>query len=127
MSYDFRNSQNGFTLIELLTCCAIVSVLCGICLQYFNSYKQRAFDSQAESDLRNAMTAEEAVFADTESYADCVDAGCEAALPGFVLSSNVSLSIVTRAGASAYDGTASHRAGAHIFAIDSDLGKLSSS
>ena len=120
-------SQSGFTLIELLTCCAIVSVLMGNCVQVFKGYKQRAFDSQAESALRNAITAEEALFADNESYADCVDAACETVLPGFRLSPMVTLSIQTKPGAGAYGGISSHPAGAHVFEVDSEVGSVTSS
>ena len=127
MILKMTRSESGFTLIELLTCCAIVSVLAGICIQFFTEYKQRAFDAQAESDLRNAITAEEAIFADTESYADCVDAACQAVLPGYILTSNVNISIVTRSGAASYNGIASHPNGAKVFEIDSDVGFLTSS
>ena len=127
MILKLNRSESGFTLIELLTCCAIVSVLAGICIQFFSEYKQRAFDSQAESGLRNAVTAEEAIFADTEAYADCVDAACQIVLPGYILTTNVNLSIVTRAGAASYNGIASHPSGAKVFEFDSDIGLISSS
>lgn len=122
-----KKDQSGFTLLELITSCALVSVLAAIAIQVFAEYKRRAFDTQAETALRNAMTAEEALFVDNESYADCVDATCENVLPGFKLSSRVNISIVTRSGAAAYDGTSSHPAGGHTFEFDSDLGSLSSS
>lgn len=125
--HRIKKDQSGFTLLELLTSCAIVSLLCAICIQVFAEYKRRAFDSQAETALRNAMTAEEALFVDSESYADCVDATCENVLPGFRLSPRVNISIVTRSGAAAYDGTSSHPSGGHTFEFDSDLGSLSSS
>ena len=126
-SLELHRNQSGFTLIELLICVAIISILCGIAVQFLTKYRQQAFDSRAQSDLRNAITAEEALFADSESYAECVDSACDGVLPGFRLSSSVNLSIVTRNGSASYDGISSHPKGAHVYEVDSDVGGLTAS
>jgi prepilin-type N-terminal cleavage/methylation domain-containing protein len=85
-----KNSK-GFTLIERLVVVAIIGILAAIAIPQFAAYRQRAFDARANSDLRNAATAEEALFATTRAYATCSDAACEGSLPGFQLSSTVDI------------------------------------
>ena len=62
-------SESGFTLIELLVVVAIIGILAGIALPQFAEYRARAFDSRAQTDLRNVMTAQEAYYCDNEFYA----------------------------------------------------------
>ena len=84
-------NEKGFTLIELLVVIAIIGILAAIAIPQFAEYKTRAFNSRAQSDLRNGLTAEEAYFVDNEEYADCADAACGTTLPGFILSEDVQI------------------------------------
>lgn len=88
-------NEKGFTLIELLVVIAIIGILAAIAIPQFAEYKTRAFNSRAQSDLRNGLTAEEAYFVDNESYAACTTANCDGTLPGFVLSDSVEIVFVT--------------------------------
>ncbi|MGH7551101.1 MAG: type IV pilin protein, partial [Gemmatimonadota bacterium] len=54
-----RRNQ-GFTLIELLIVVVIIGILAAIAIPRFAGTKEKAFDAAAKSDLRNAMTAQEA-------------------------------------------------------------------
>jgi type IV pilus assembly protein PilA len=67
--------NKGFTLIELLVVVAIIGILAAIAIPQFAAYRQKGFDAQAESDLRNIATAEEAYFATYYQYLDCSGAG----------------------------------------------------
>ena len=65
-----KKNQKGFTLIELLIVVAIIAILAAIAIPQFSAYRARAYNSAAESDLRNFRTAMEAAMADTQSYPD---------------------------------------------------------
>ena len=69
MLQKFRiTNQKGFTLIELLIVVAIIGILAAIAIPQFAAYRQRAYNSAAQSDLRNFKTAMEADFADNQQY-----------------------------------------------------------
>ena len=68
MLSKFRKSEKGFTLIELLIVVAIIGILAAIAIPQFASYRQRAYNSASLSDMRNAKTAEESLYADLQAY-----------------------------------------------------------
>src|SRR5574337_494523 len=63
-----RFNKKGFTLIELLIVVAIIAILAAIAIPQFSSYRKRGYNASANSDLRNARTAEEAMYADFQDY-----------------------------------------------------------
>lgn len=60
--------KKGFTLIELLIVVAIIGILAAIAIPQFAAYRQRAYNSAAQSDLKNAKTALEAFYHDYAQY-----------------------------------------------------------
>jgi type IV pilus assembly protein PilA len=67
MLNKIRN-RKGFTLIELLIVVAIIGILAAIAIPQFSSYRAKAYNSAAQSDLKNTKTALEAFFADNQKY-----------------------------------------------------------
>ena len=83
-----KHNQSGFTLIELLVVVAIIGILAAIAIPQFAAYRAKGFDARAESDCRNAATAEEAYFVDFATYSSTAGD-----LPGFVQSEDVNVAL----------------------------------
>lgn len=67
MKSIIRNSK-GFTLIELMIVVAIIGILAAIAIPQFAQYRMRAFNTSAESDVRNMKTAQEVLMGDHQHY-----------------------------------------------------------
>lgn len=76
-----QRDERGFTLVELLVVVAIIAILAAIAIPQFAAYRMKAYNSAAASDVRNAKTAEEALFADNQIYGNSANATINAA-PG---------------------------------------------
>src|SRR6266550_4252927 len=63
-----RDEEQGFTLIELMVVVLIIAILIAIAIPTFLGARARAQDRAAQSDLRNALTAEKTVYTDNQSY-----------------------------------------------------------
>lgn len=121
---QLSNGERGFTLIELLTTISVVGILAAIAIGHYSRFQARAFNARAEHDMRSAITAEEAYFSDFETYAPCADAGCQAALEGFVLSDGVVITITTLLTDSVYQVSARHPGGDRSYGYDSQTGSF---
>ncbi|MGB9082607.1 MAG: prepilin-type N-terminal cleavage/methylation domain-containing protein [Desulfuromonadaceae bacterium] len=67
MLNKIRN-RKGFTLIELLIVVAIIGILAAIAIPQFSAYRAKAYNSAAESDLKNMKTGLESFYADNQKY-----------------------------------------------------------
>ena len=61
-------NKKGFTLIELLITVAIIAILAAIAIPQFSAYRVKAYNSSAQSDLRNFKTQLEASMIDSQGY-----------------------------------------------------------
>ena len=67
---NLHKDSKGFTLVELMIVVAIIGILAAIAIPQFAAYRMRAFNSSAESDVRNVKTAEEVLMGDFQCYGD---------------------------------------------------------
>ena len=111
-----RNTK-GFTLIELLIVVVIIGILAAIAIPRFASTKEKAFDAAAKSDLRNAMTSQEAYFAENQTYTT-VNADLDLAA-----SQGVTLDIDS-ADALGYTMSAQHASSNNDWCVDSSVGTI---
>lgn len=95
--------DSGFTLIELMIVIAIIGILAAIAIPNFMSYQKRSFDATAQSDLKNAMTTQEAYFQAYENYAD---SNTKLRNSGFITTAKITLSVA--ASSAGYTMTAYH-------------------
>lgn len=115
-------SESGFTLIELLTVVAVIGVLAVVALQQLETYRRSSFDARALSDLKNAISAEEAYFATTQNYMTVTASGPGAApLPGLMLSDTISVDM-SAAGDSFTGSSVSTGGTGKVMRYDSALG-----
>lgn len=116
-------NQKGFTLIELMIVIAIIGILAAIAIPQFSAYRKRSYDSAAQSDLKNATTAQEAYYVDNSNYCATV-ATLTGSVYGLYLSDGVAFSI-TSASTHAYVMSSYHPSGDNSFIINGPGGTVS--
>jgi len=117
--------EGGFTLIELLVVIIIIGILAAIAIPVFLNQRQKGYDAQAKSDLRNLATAEETYLTDhPTTYMSSTDPATDltAANVTYKHSANVNIA-VTANGASGFCEAATSTSG-NTYWYDSTNGGL---
>ena len=70
--------EGGFTLIELLVVIIIIGILLAIAIPSYLKFRDRANESAAKANVRSAIPAIEAYYADNNTYAGVTLAGLQA-------------------------------------------------
>ena len=71
-------TQGGFTLIELLVVIIIIGILLAIAIPSYLKFRDRANEQAARANVRAAIPAAEAYFADNGTYVGITLAGVQA-------------------------------------------------
>jgi prepilin-type N-terminal cleavage/methylation domain-containing protein len=69
-----NRTRKGFTLIELLIVVVIIGILAAIAIPKFAQTKEKAYITAMKSDLKNLVSANEAMYSDGNTYEDIPDA-----------------------------------------------------
>ena len=120
MRENLNRREEGFTLIELLVVVIIIGILAAIAIPVFLNQRQKAWNSAAKSDLRNAAVIQESYFTDNSSYTNLAGLTTE----GFTGSEAVTLTVVSF-GTTAYCMKAKHNSGGSTWYFSSSSGEPS--
>ena len=63
-----KGNEEGFTLIELMVVVLIIAILIAIAIPTFLGARERAQNRSAQSNVRNALTAEKTSYTDNQAY-----------------------------------------------------------
>jgi len=114
--------QDGFTLIELLVVIIIIGILAAIAIPVFLNQRNKGYDAEAKSDLRNMAGFEEIYLNDKDTYGTIAEV--QLAEPTLNPSQGVTLSVVRYNGATGYCLSAQGAGSSALWFYDSQAGGI---
>lgn len=120
MFRKIREDMKGFTLLELIIVIAVIGLLATIAIPQFVDYRQRSFNEVAKAALRNAATAQEAYYLDTNTYTGQIG---DLTSRGYTTSDGVILSIIAHSN-SQYTMTAGQASGKKTWTLTGPGGNI---
>jgi len=125
------NKQKGFTLIELMVVIAIIGILAAIAIPTSYYFRQKSFEDTVQQDVRNAATAEEAYYAESQTYISFGPLTGAAGTSNFTIAPGVLIKLsqnVTVQGVVQVDGsvliTATHPGATNPISYSSNVGSI---
>jgi len=114
------NNKKGFTLIELLTVVAIISIVLAVALPQLSPSKTRAYDANAQSNLRSVFIACQNFWTYNSGNNPCLLTTVSNTEYGFIPSPDVEFTIDSNVNNTEYDfsAIASHKSSSNFFVID---------
>jgi type IV pilus assembly protein PilA len=124
-----EENEGGFTLIELLVVIIIIGILAAIAIPTFLNQRQKGFDTQAKSDLRNVAGIVESNFVDFSKYPSSIADSTAAStidIGHYKKSPNVDLAVISMVNASGVVVTtdANNRSVGYCLTAKSESGKF---
>jgi type IV pilus assembly protein PilA len=89
-----RPNEDGFTLIELMVVVLIIAILLAIAIPTFLGARSKAQDRAAQSNLRNALTAEKTFYVDNQAYTDNTSSSMTNIEPSLTYAASAAPSVV---------------------------------
>ena len=111
--------EKGFTLIELLVVILIIGILAAIAIPAFLGQREKAQDSGAKTQARNAASAMEAIYTDEQDYGTGDQLANAKKVEPTLGTEQVTVT-VSGAGAAGYTITAAHAKTGQTFTLAKD-------